>query len=124
MSISRKFVSSQVARMAGTEYFGALSDEAVLELQRALASSPSEPIAVGVINEWLETSASRPTPADLYRLIDKHAHPKTEYFNPEWPEPEPIGPEERAEIDAFAARLAALVESKKLKGRAIRERVG
>jgi len=72
MSISRKFAVSQIARLAGTEYFGALSDEAVIELQRALSTAPNEAIAVVVINDWLAKQRQRPTPADLHLMIEAH----------------------------------------------------
>jgi len=125
MSISRKFAASQVARLAGTEYFGALSDEAVLELQRALSTAPNEAIAVVVINDWLTANTERPTPADLYRLI-RHHGPKPEYWSREYPEPEPLSDEEREEIAALQRKIDemgrrgkpldfAITEAKKLR---------
>ena len=113
MSISRKFAVSQVQRLAGTEYFGALSDEAVIELQRALSTSPNEAIAVVVINDWLQGNTERPTPADLYRLI-RHHGPKPEYWSREYPEPEPLSDEEREEIAALQRKINAMAESKTL----------
>jgi len=104
MSISRKFAVSQIARLAGTEYFGALSDEAVMELQRALSTAPNEAIAVVVINDWLQGNTERPTPADLYRLI-RHHGPKPEYWSREYPEPEPLSDEEREEIAALQRKI-------------------
>jgi hypothetical protein len=72
MSISRKFASDQVKRLAGTEYFAALSDEAIIELKRAMETAPNEVIATVVINDWLATQRQRPTPADLHTMIEAH----------------------------------------------------
>lgn len=120
MPIDRKFASAQVQRMGGTEYFNALSDDAVRELARALATSPNEAIAVTVVNEWLEKQTERPTPADLYRAIDRLAAP-AKYWKPDYPmgPEEPLTDAERAEIAALQQKITAQVEAKKLKQRAI-----
>ncbi len=107
MSLGRKFVAKQIGRLAGTEYFGALTEEAVIELQRALSTSPNEIIAAAVINEWLETHSDRPTPADLYRLI-RAREPKPQYWEQTYPEPEPLTDEEREEIAALQRRIDAM----------------
>ena len=66
--IDRRFAAREIQRMSGLDYFGSLKTEAVEELVTALCRADSEIIAMAAINEWLETSATRPTPRDI-RLI-------------------------------------------------------
>ncbi len=71
--LDRRVIQREIGRLAGTEYFGTLNEAAIRELHRALASAPSEVIAVAVINEWLQGRSMRPTPSDLYQAIREHA---------------------------------------------------
>lgn len=71
--LGKRFVAEQIGRLEGTEWFRALTGAGILELQRAIASAPTEIVATAIINEWLETHSERPTPADIHQAIRNHA---------------------------------------------------
>lgn len=112
--ISRKIAMLQCNRLAGTEYFGALSDECVDELVAAIRSARDEGVALSVVNEWLATQKQRPTPADLYRMIRDHQEPMQHWSKPEaWGTPDPVTDAERAEWAALNERIKQRVQEEK-----------
>jgi len=73
VTISPRFIEAQLERMSGLEFFATLNESGRMELARALSSAPSE-IAIQVaVDEWIRTQTKRPTPADLYAAIKRHA---------------------------------------------------
>ena len=66
--IDRKHASNEIGRLIGTDYFPS-EVKAQKELITALTYALTEPIATAVINEWLLTMRTRPTPADLRGMV-------------------------------------------------------
>ncbi len=71
-TISRSFASLQISRLAGLDYFQMLPQPAIDQLVLALCRADTDIIAVAVVNEWLESSATRPTPFDIRKLVSRH----------------------------------------------------
>ncbi len=118
--ISRKIAILQCNRLAGTEFFGALTDDAVDELVAAIRSARDEAIAVDVVNEWLKSKSARPTPADLYRMIQEREDP-TKYWDAPWENPDPITDAERAEWNALNEKIAAANREREAKRKTRRD---
>lgn len=66
--IGKREAHGQIARMTGLDFFP-LDELAVDELVQALATSDTEEIAKYVVDDWLAGQSSRPTPADLHRIV-------------------------------------------------------
>ncbi len=71
-TVSRSYASLQVSRLAGLDYFQMLPQPAIDALVLALCRADSDIIATAVVNEWLETSPTRPTPFDIGKLVARH----------------------------------------------------
>ena len=80
MSVSKKFATKQVNRMAGLNYFPS-EDSSVEELVDALVEADSETMAAAVVTEWIRRETDRPSPADLLRLIESHRN-ANRYWKP------------------------------------------
>lgn len=69
--INRGHAGNEIGRLIGLNYFPT-DRKAVAELVTALSFARNEIIATAVINDWLESSSERPTPADIRRLVANH----------------------------------------------------
>ena len=66
--IDKKHAGNEVGRMIGLDYFPT-NGRAIAELVSVLRLSDTEAIATMVVNDWIEASRERPTPADLRRMV-------------------------------------------------------
>lgn len=71
MKLDPRFVLSQVMRMEHLDFFPR-DEKGIDELIQAFRNAVSEVVVTAVVQEWIETQAKRPTPADLYRAVMKH----------------------------------------------------
>lgn len=72
MSIDKKELRIQLGRLRSLNYFPAAGTDQEKELELALKSCRNEFMLAAVVNEWVQSQTERPTPADLYRLIQEH----------------------------------------------------
>jgi len=80
--ITPKFAASQIGRMANLDYFPTEA-KARQELIKALGTADNEAVAIAVVDGWIKSENQRPTPADIFRLIEEHKQAGV-YWDPPW----------------------------------------
>jgi hypothetical protein len=68
-----RFCERQIERLQGLRFFGVLEDYALKELREALLAAADQKEVQTIIDYWLRSNTSCPTPADL-RAIARNIH--------------------------------------------------